>query len=179
MKVKSILMSMFIMTLTATQAQTKTPATKQTTPTNQCDELKKENEFLKKELDIRTPIKTVSQNDLEIKLVSAKGNIKTQTIKLDFLITNKANIRQFIISRLNQKFVTVEGTLIPITKNYTIDGIDLATDIPIKTTVEIGTILPKNTILKLVSLGYMINAINSIGGDTYTAAFTDIPVEWK
>lgn len=179
MKIKTILTSTLMLALTALQAQTKPSTAKPTTVLNQCDELKKENEFLKKTLKINEPIKTFEQDDIEIKLISAIGNIKTQTIKIEYVIINKIKIRQFLIDAFKEQFVSIDGDLIPVTKSYNVFNIELITDIPIKTSVEIGTILPENKLIKLTTMKYKIGPLYTPSEINGTAEFRDIPVIWK
>jgi hypothetical protein len=182
MKIKTILTSTLMLALTALNAQTKPSTTKPTIVNNQCDELKKENEFLKKTLSINEPIKTYADNNIEIKLVSAKGNIKTQKITIEYLITNKIQIRNFKIDANIEQIVSMSGDIIPLTKGYSVFDVELNTDIPIKTALEIGTILPENTIIKFLTMKYLLyKSGTTFYGWTPTgvAEFKDIPVTWK
>lgn len=179
MKTKITLAIIFILSLTGLNAQQtkQTLNTKSTTIINQCDDLKAENDFLKKTLKINESIKLFEQDDIEIKLISAKGNIKTQIIKLEFLITNKIKIRRIVLDAFRDQYISIQGDLIPVTKGYTVYDLEMATEVPIKTAVEIGTILPENKILKLVTLKYLLGRYPS--ETTGTAEFRDINIEWK
>lgn len=183
MKLNAILTITFMLLLTTLNAQqTKTSTTKPTTALSNCDEIKKENEFLKKSLKIQEPIKSYSDEDLEIKIIAARGNIKTQTIKIDFLITNKKRIKTITIDAYKEKYVSIDGDLIPITKGYTVYNTELNTDIPVKTSVEIGTILPENTIIKLITLRYSLNDATTVVygfSPSIIAEFKDVQIDWK
>lgn len=173
---KITLFALLIIATSFTNAQQKTASNNTSATPNQCDELKKENDFLKKELKLNEPIKKVEQDDIEIKLVAAKGNIKTQTIKLEYLITNKIKIRRFRINGNDDQFVSIEGDLIPVIKSYSVQSLDLVTDVPIKTIIEIGTILPENKIIKLATFIYKLGEYPWVNG---MAEFKDIPIDWK
>jgi hypothetical protein len=183
MKNKTILIATLMLALTTLNAQTKTSTTKPTAVINQCNELKSENEFLKKTLKINEPIKTYSDNDIEIKLISAKGNLKTQKIKIEYLITNKIQIRNIKMDAFREQIVSMSGELIPLANGYTIYETELNTDVPIKTSLELGPILPENTIIKFISMKYLLpkQGMTYIGNwePTGVAEFKDIPVIWK
>src|SRR5688572_16671060 len=53
-----------------------------------CDELKKENEYLKKALSILTPVKTVTTDKIDFNISKCEGNIKQQTVELTVVVTN-------------------------------------------------------------------------------------------
>jgi hypothetical protein len=162
--------------------QTKTTTIKSTTSVNNCDEIKKENEFLKKTLKIQEPIKFYEDEDLEIKIIAAKGNLKTQIIKIDYLITNKKRIKTITMDARNEKYISVEGEMIPLAKGYTVYNTELNTDVPVKTSVEIGTILPENTTIKLITLRYILtDATKVVYGfsPSIIAEFKDVQIDWK
>ena len=77
----------------------------------------------------------------------------------------------------------MSGDLIPISKGYSVYDIQLNTDIPIRTTIELGPILPENTIIKFLTLKYFLpkNTTTYIGFSEPTgiAEFKDIPITWQ
>ena len=67
MKTKKIIIASILCIATLSNAQTKTVST-----INPCDDLKKENEALKKSLNINQPISTVTDNEIEFNIIERK-----------------------------------------------------------------------------------------------------------
>lgn len=189
MKNKTILTSTLMLFLTALNAQQpKTLAVKSATATNQCEELRRENENLKKSLNIITTSdenNSIDIGEVNFKLLKIRGDIKSQMITVDVLMTNKIEHRQLGVMKNLLKIVTVEGDVLTH-RSAVIGGsgynseLILNTNVPIKSTFTFGPLLPSNEYLKLFHLDfiiyhqtdYMQNINNGID-------WTDEKIQWK
>lgn len=183
MKIKTILTSTFIIVFTALQAQTKTETTKQKVTIDQCAELKKENEELKKALNLNTPITSMTSNDIDFNVVKVYGNIKTQMVTIEILLTNKSVNKKLSFIKDQIKIITLDGIALPIS-NYSIpsNGIDfysmtfdLSSNVPTKCTLSFSELLPTNKYIKLLNLRYF--ALKD--GSENTVELKDLPITWK
>lgn len=109
MKTKNLILATILFVTTLLNAQTKTVDTP-----NPCDELKKENEALKKSLNINEPITILTDNDIEFKITKVKGDIKTQMVTIELLLTNKIKNREVGINKGAMKIVSIEGDVCAI-----------------------------------------------------------------
>lgn len=180
---KTILTGLLFITTTVI-AQTKT-----TSPVNPCEELKKENEALKKSLNINEPITILTDNDIEFKITKVKGDIKTQMVTIELLLTNKIKNREIGVTKGAMKIVSVEGDvltvekyLIPEQQAYDMNNLHvfLNTDIPIKCSFTFGALLSSNKFIKLFNLPYV-----TFKGNAYEQEnagineFKDLKIDWK
>ena len=161
---KAIFLSVFLLATTSIFAQVS------------CDELKKENDYLKKALNITTPVKTASGTKIDFNLLKCDGNTKEQTITLTLTVVNHDANKNLQFSNANA--VDVEANQY---KTYTIDlggsGVrnTIYTETPVKTIIRFTKILPSVKILKLISVVYYPDN----PGPDLAAEFKDIPVVWK
>lgn len=184
MKTKKIIIASILCIATLSNAQTKTVST-----INPCDDLKKENEALKKSLNINQPISTVTDNEIEFNITKVKGDIKSQMVTIEFLLTNKIKNRQVGLSKGTMKIVSVEGDvlklekyLIPEIQSYDYNNlhIELNTDVPIKCSFTFGTLLPSNQYIKLLNLPYLVfNYSGTEETNKGATEFKDLKIEWK
>ena len=140
-----------------------------------CDETKKENEYLKKALKVNTPAKTASGSKIDFNLLRCEGNSKEQTVTLVLTVVNHD---------ANKIFQFSEASAIDVEANeYKTYKINLGsadtrntiyTDTPVKTTIQFPKILPSAKILKLISVEYY----SDTPGKTLAFEFRDIPVTW-
>lgn len=137
-----------------------------------CEDLKKENEYLKKALDILTPIKIVTVSKVDFSIAKCEGNIKEQTIDLTLILTNHAanndiSFRRAVAVDIEaNEYATYEinvGSGGASNKIYT--------DVPVKTMIKFKKVLPSVKLLKIISIEFT----GSNGGFEYK----DIPVTWK
>ncbi len=140
-----------------------------------CDDLKKENEYLKKTLQINTPTKTVTTGKIDFNLIKCEGNTKDQTISVVFTLVNHAANRRILIDPA--KAIDIEGN------EYRSDKIsigsgdqhgDLYTEVPIKTVVRLIKVLPEVKILKIVPLKFYDPAAGH-----FEVELKDLPISWK
>jgi hypothetical protein len=137
-----------------------------------CEDLKKENEYLKKALGILSPIKTVTANKIDFTISRCEGNIKEQTIDLTLILTNHAANTD--ISFRRAVAVDIEANEYETYKiNIGSSGSNnkIYTDVPVKTIIKFEKVLPSVKMLKIISIEFT----GSNGGFEYK----DIPVTWK
>ena len=182
--------TLLLVTMTAKAQQSKLSAAKPTATINQCDELKKENDFLKKSLTLNEPILLVTSEDLEFKIVKITGDKKTQIVTIEVLATNKIQNRKIGFQLNSIKIVTLSGeiftpTQYSIPKNENIYSSDyseltLSTDVSIKSTYSFGTFLPTTEYIKLFNLGIKIfNAQDYHKDLNLVYEFKDLKIAWK
>lgn len=184
MKRKLIIAASYIFLTSTIFAQAKP-----TNNTNSCDELIKENAALKKSLNINESIALLSDNDIEFKIIKVKGDLKTQMVTIELLLTNKIKNREIGITKGAMKIVSIEGDvltvekyLIPEQQAYDMNNLHvfLNTDVPIKCTFTFGALLPTNKYIKLFNLPYVVFKSNGYemensGGNE----FKDLKIDWK
>lgn len=148
---------------------------------NTCEALQKENDSLKKTLELNTPITTVNSNDFEFTLTKVKGDLKTQMVTFEVLITNNSINRTFNFIKENINVITLEGDALKI-NDYKLPSsisdhfqmiVKLSTNVPTKCTFTFGELLPSNKYIKLLKLNYCIQ------GKFEDVEFKDTKIEWK
>lgn len=149
----------------------------------QCDTLKKENESLKKSLNINKAIVESTQNDIEFRITQIQGDIKTQHITISVLSTNKSYNRTVFLKVSESDFITIDGEKVKYSDAYNnlflmFQESPLATDVPVKSTCKIGPVLPSMQFLKMISLKYSIIDPNK-GIIDGRAEFRDLKINWK
>jgi hypothetical protein len=144
---------------------------------NNCDELKKENEYLRKALQITTPVKTTTSSRIDFNLVSCEGNIKEQSVELVLTLVNHAANRTFQFSAANA--IDMEANEFE-TYDIKIGSGDsrnsIYTDVPVKTIIRFKKVLPSTKMLKLVAIEYFDEVTP---GKKIGIEYRDIPVAWK
>jgi hypothetical protein len=140
-----------------------------------CEEVKKENEYLKKALNITNPIKTASGPKADFNLLKCEGDSKQQKLTLVFTVINHDANKYFSIDKANA--VDVEAN------QYKTNSIQIGsasiintvyTETPVKTTIIFSEILPSVKMLKIVNIPYACgNEVN------LAIEFRDIPIIWK
>ncbi|BAV09681.1 hypothetical protein FLA_5734 [Filimonas lacunae] len=141
-----------------------------------CDEVKKENEYLRKALKITTPVKTATSLNIDFNLIKAEGNKKEQTVTLTLTIVNhEANQR---VNFNNAKAIDTEGNeyeTYEISIGSSSSSNTVYTDTPVKTTIRFKKVLPSTLIFKLIPINYYHE--NKSGVVTFE--YKDIPIDWK
>ncbi|MBC9912759.1 hypothetical protein [Chitinophaga varians] len=141
-----------------------------------CDELKKENESLKKALQITTPIKTITSSKIDFNLIKCEGNTKEQTVDVMLTLVNHD---------ANQEFQFEEAKAIDIEANeYKTFNISIGsgssrnkiyTDTPVKVVIKFTKVLPSVKIFKLIPISYFHDA----PGRSVDIEYKDITISWK
>lgn len=140
-----------------------------------CDELKKENEYLKKALKVTTPTKTINSSKIDFNLIKVEGNIKEQTVDVILTLVNQDANRNFQFA--NAIAIDMEANEY---KTYDIrigsgqSRNKIFTETPVKTIIRFTKILPAVKILKLVPISYYDEP-----GRTIDIQFKDLTIDWK
>ena len=163
MRTISILATLFLLAFQVSIAQTN------------CDDLKKENEYLKKTLQINTPTKTVTTGKIDFNLIKCEGNTKDQTISIILTLVNHTANRSILFDPA--KAIDIEGN------EYKSDKIsigsrgesnDLYTEVPIKTIIRLIKVLPEVKILKIVPLKFFDPSAGH-----FEVELKDLTITWK
>lgn len=166
MKIKFLITGLLVCLSIIVQAQT-----------TDCDDLKKENEYLRNALNILKPVQSATSSKVELSLIKCEGNSVDQTVTLWLTATNKEANKDFQFSQ--SEVIDVEGNSL---KSYDIvmgsSGIrgTLYTDVPVKVSVTFKKVLPSVKILKLINLEHY-NPQQA--GRTLSFQFKDININWE
>lgn len=185
MKTKTIIAALILSIGTLT-AQTKQMGTAKLNQTNDpCEALKKENESLKKSLNINEPIVTETFGDIEFKIIKVQGDKKTQMVTIDILMTNNIQNREVKINKNFLKTVTIEGDVFNVGSSI-VGGVSYATNVylntgvPIKSSFSFGTMLPSNEYIKLFNFAFTIlHPQDFYQSKDWAVEFKDLKIEWK
>lgn len=140
-----------------------------------CDEIKKENEYLKNALKIATPIKTATAANIDFNIIKVEGNTKDQTVTLVMTFVNhNANeaIQYYDTRAIDVEGNEYKGSEHSIGSEGTRNT--LYTDTPMKSTVTFTKVLPSVKILKLVPINFLYNKPLNVDIE-----FKDLPITWK
>jgi hypothetical protein len=140
-----------------------------------CDDLKKENEYLKKTLQINTPTKTVTTRKIDFNVIKCEGNTKDQTVSIILTLVNTDANRRIVFDPA--KAIDIEGNEYKSDKisiGTEDHGNDLYTNVPIKTVIRLTKILPEVKILKIVPL-----KIFETAGGYFQVELKDLTIGWK
>ncbi len=142
-----------------------------------CEELKKENEYLKKAMQINTPVSKVTSSKIDFNFVECKGDAKDQTITLVLMLVNHDANREFQFRVADA--VDMEGNEYPYGK-FSIGGREtsntIRTEVPIKTTIVFKKVLPGVKMLKSIAISYYDD--NPGPGREPEIEFRDVAVKW-
>jgi hypothetical protein len=158
-------------------------------PANTCEALKKENDSLKKALELNEPMTTFSHNDVEYKVIKVFGDKKSQTVSVEIIVTNKLANRNFEMNNMmgtSIKITTITGEVlfsnemyVPGVSSYAASTI-LHTDVPLKMTFNFNPLLSSNEYIKLFYLSYKLrNLQDSKKDNTEEIEFKDLKITWK
>lgn len=140
-----------------------------------CDELKKENEYLKKTLQITTPIKTASAANIDFNVIKVEGSTKDQTVTLVMTFVNhnaNEHIQYYDTKAIDAEGNEYNGSNHSIGSGGTSNT--LYTDTPVKSTITFTKVLPAVKIIKLVHIHFLYNKPLDVEID-----FKDLPITWK
>lgn len=157
--------------------------------TNSCENLKKENDSLKKALGLNEPIKSFSHNDVDYEVLKVVGDRKTQTVSVELMVTNKLANRNFEMMNMlgtSMKITTITGDVLFSNELY-VPGVTtysafttLHTDVPIKMTFHFNPLLPNNEYIKLFYLSYKLRNLQDYKKDsTEEIEFRNLKINWK
>lgn len=140
-----------------------------------CEDVKKENEYLKKALQITTPAKTITSSKIDFNLLKVEGNTKEQTVEIILTLVNHDANTKFEYRGVTA--LDVEGNEYKTndcwvgSEKY---GNKIYTDTPVKSVIKLSKVLPGVKILKLLALSYYGEAGRSI-----EIEFKDLTISWK
>ncbi|RPD37914.1 hypothetical protein [Chitinophaga barathri] len=140
-----------------------------------CDDLKKENEYLKKTLQINTPTNTVTAAKIDFNLIKCEGNTKSQTISIILTLKNHDANRRILFSPV--KATDIEGNEYKsekISVGSVSESNDLYTDVPLKTVIILSKVLPSVKILKIVPLKFFDPSAGH-----FQVELKDLTISWK
>jgi len=140
------------------------------------EKIKQENEYLKKTLNILQPVKSLVQNEVELKIAKIEGSIKDQTVTILLYITNHKANDYFQFGKV--KAIDIQG------KEYVRDQINfgsslarnkLFTDTPLEVKIKFSKVLPTTKIFKLLYIeSYKIGVF-----DSGNFEYRDLEINWK
>lgn len=140
-----------------------------------CDDLKKENEYLKKAIKFTTPTKTVSSSKIDFNLIKVEGNTKEQSVDIVLTLTNH-DVNKDIGFR-NAVAIDIEANEYE-TRDIKVGSggsrNKIYTDTPVKAVIRFTKILPGVKMLKLVPISYYGGSTGSI-----SIEFKDLSIDWK
>lgn len=163
--------------------------TNKVSSSNPCENLKKENDSLKKALGLNEPIKTFRHNDVDYEILKVVGDRKTQTISVEIIVTNKLANRNFEMMNMlgtSIKITTITGDVLFSNELY-VPGVTaysafttLHTDVPLKMTFRFNPLLPSNEYIKLFYLSYKLRNLQDSKKDSIEEIeFRDLKINWK
>ena len=142
-----------------------------------CDALKRQNEYLRKALNLNAPLSSSGFELIEFDIVKCEGNSSRKTIVITLLVTNKDETKSS--SGRNFKIYDLKGN------EYQASNVKLGVeswryytmpnDIPVKCTVIFENIQDKILFVK----SFSFNITSSKSGQTKWIGFKDLKVEWK
>ena len=123
-------------------------------------------------------MQTTEVEDIELKLLSAEGSSRAQTIRMTVVLTNHAANR-FIWSAV-ESIIDPDGNEY-LLKSFTNGAsaydnhIPLDTEVPRKCTYTFGGVLPSVKTIRLFKFRYRHKSLD----DPNAVEFRDIPIDWR
>lgn len=142
-----------------------------------CAEVQKENEYLKKALQITTPTKSATSAKIDFNLIKCEGNIKEQTVELILTLVNHDAHKDFQFA--SAKAIDVEAneyTTYDMNIGSAQSRNKLYTETPVKAVIKFKKVLPSVKLLKLIPIEYYDS---EQPGRHAGFEYKDIPVSWK
>lgn len=153
-----------------------------------CDEIAKENEYLKQSLSILSKNEPVIIDKLKFQVVSITSNVINKTSKIEVLITNiGSDIRKIQFTFDNNDIIDIQGnsykiktakigkTLESNVQNFTSMVYNLNVEVPTKIIYEVEFIPNKINLIKAVQIGFL----TSVDFKHLVATCKNINVEFK
>lgn len=140
-----------------------------------CDDVKKENEYLKKALHISPPTKTVTTANIDFNIIKLEGNTKDQSVTLHMTFVNhNANeaIQYYEIRAIDVEGNEYKGENRSIGSSGSRNT--LYTDTPVKSTVTFHKVLPSVKMMKLIHIEFLYEKPSNV-----EIEFKDLPITWK
>lgn len=141
-----------------------------------CDEIKKENEFLKKAMQVTTPVKTITSSKIDFNFIKCEGNIKEQVVSVILTLVDHDVNQEFQFNRI--KAIDIEANEYPeesVLIGSTTSRNKIYTDTPIKVVIKFTKVLPSIKMIKLIPISYFYGE----PGHSIEIAFRDVAIDWK
>lgn len=156
---------------------------------NQCEQLKKENDSLKKVLGLNEPLVKYTKNEVEYQITKVSGDKKSQIVSIDIILVNKIENRVFEMQNMmgnSIKIITLNGDALFSNEQF-VPGATMVssstilhTDTPLKMTFKFGPLLPSDEYIKLFFLGYKLRNLQDYKKDiNEEIEFKDFKIIWK
>lgn len=150
-----------------------------------CDEIKKENDYLKKALNLNKPVTEIQNGDLVFSVTKVEGNSKSQVVTIEMLVKNTGRNLDDFTSEV-KSVIDINGTEYLLSKAFigAKEGSAYATlyrDVPLKCKYIFAGIQPEVKIIKLFNypVKYHIPGTNSFDFQKEAAEFRDLTIVWK
>lgn len=160
---------------------------------NNCDELKAENENLKRQiyemkkiLLITTSIKEVQVGDINVKLMNITGDIRTQTVQIEMLFTNTGiNADGFttkiksIISAGGSEVVLENAQIGSKSGSSYLPSSELYRNTPLKCIYTFKGVVPETFIIKAFPVPFQYSKQGTRTTTKEEILFNDLTINWK
>lgn len=152
-----------------------------------CDDVRKENEYLRKALLLKAPVKEIKSEDLTFVITKVEGNSKAQTVTIELTVTNKGRNLETFTSRV-KSIIDITGTEYLLSNAYIgaqdarfFAHADLLRDTPLKCKYTFKGIQPEIKIIKMFRypFEYHLPGTNSFDRVKESLEFTDLNIVWK
>lgn len=156
---------------------------------NDCEAIKKENEYLKQALLLNKPVTEISDGDITLSILSIEGSRNAQEVSIEVLITNKGLNLDAFTTRV-KSIIDINGSEYLLDKAYLgakeASGfmsafIDLYRDTPLKCRYVFRGIQPEVKMIKMFMFPfeYHIPGTNSFDNVKKNVEFRDLNITWK
>lgn len=142
--------------------------------TNSCEDVKKENDYLRNALNINKPVMQAVAQNVEFSITKIEGNKTEQTVTITVLLNNKAANTYFQWYLSGLKAIDMEGNSYKLGTSFSRE--QLYTDVPYKAEIKLQKILPKVEMLRLFALSFY--SVKQ-GEKAPELEFRDLPIEWN
>ena len=152
-----------------------------------CEELRKENEYLKKALLLNNPVIEVHNGDLKFSIVKVEGNSKSHLVTIEIIVKNtRRNIEAFAAKV--KSIVDINGMEYQIDKAYiglkdatTFAFTDLRKNTPLKCRYVFKGVQPEVKALRLFNypVEYHIPGANAFDFENKNAEFKNLSIVWN
>lgn len=141
--------------------------------------VKTENDYLKKALEINTPILESEKNNNNFRITKITGNKKDKTISITFLIEAKDENKTMIIQDIS--IIDVEGNKFKVDLFKSTNSIpQLVTNVPLKTIFTFKEILDQPQLIKLFKFSTRNEPTRKATDWTNSKLeFRDLKVNWN
>jgi hypothetical protein len=141
-----------------------------------CEEIKKENEYLRKALKITSAQNIVTSSNIEFNLIKCIGNKKEQTVELVLTLINHDANQEFQFQQANA--LDIEANEYK-TYQFKIGSANtrnqIYTDTPVKTIIRFNKVLPGTKILRTVGISYFYGE----PGHTKQFEYKNVSIDWR